>query len=93
MTGVKCFVLRSDYAVVTKVLITVYTPVEERIFKEDEWNSSLLLPLLTAGAAEMSNKLSRMKEALKSRTEAHSGALRHGTTIISSKNILLHYMY
>ena len=39
-------------------LHTKYKPVEERIFKEDEWNSSLLFPLLAAGAAEMNNKLS-----------------------------------
>ena len=35
-----------------------YKPVEERIFKEDEWDDSLLFPLLAAGAAEMSSKLS-----------------------------------
>lgn len=34
-----------------------YKPVEERIFKEDEWDSSLLFPLLAVGAAEMNSKL------------------------------------
>ena len=34
-----------------------YKPVEERIFKEDEWDGSLLFPLLAVGASEMNKKL------------------------------------
>ena len=34
-----------------------YKPVEERIFKVDEWDGTLLLPLLAVGATEMNSKL------------------------------------
>lgn len=34
-----------------------YKPVEERLFKEDEWDEGILFPLLAAGASEMNNKL------------------------------------
>ena len=34
-----------------------YKPVEEQIFKVDEWDGTLLLPLLAVGATEMNSKL------------------------------------
>ena len=35
----------------------MYGPIEDRIFTIDEWDSTLLYPLLTAGATEMKEKL------------------------------------
>ena len=34
-------------------LHSMYKPVEDRLFKEDEWDSSHLYPLLTVGALAM----------------------------------------
>ena len=35
----------------------MYRPIEDRLFTEDEWDPTLLYPLLTVGAAEMKEKL------------------------------------
>ena len=35
----------------------MYKPVEQRLFEQDEWDASLLYPLLTAGIAQMKEKL------------------------------------
>lgn len=35
----------------------MYKPIEERIFREDEWDHTLLYPLLSAGASAMKEKL------------------------------------
>lgn len=35
----------------------MYSPIEEQMFKDDEWDSSLLYPLLAAGALAMTEKL------------------------------------
>ena len=35
----------------------MYKPVEQRLFEQDEWDASLLYPLVAAGIAEMKEKL------------------------------------